>query len=218
MAEIKIEINKRLDILWYDKVYKSSVQDLSDNYVAIAAPIMGGVYLPLHKGDVFKVIYYIDEKELYEFQGSVVGRKIEGKVQLIVIEFPREFKLVQRREYVRVDVSHPVKYVKSIIASDLKLADNILDEGKGKNGNLVDISGGGFKIKTTEKMEHGNFIIIDLEMLNRKIRVTGKIIRVIKDDSDYYISGVNFIDINERTRDKIIQLIFEIMRKQRKTV
>lgn len=218
MADIKIEINKRLDILWVDKVYKSSVQDMSENYIAIAAPIMGGVYLPLHRGDTFKVLYFVDEKELYEFQGIVVGRKLEEKVQLIIIEYPKTLKQVQRREFVRIDISHPVKYVKSVIESELKLAEETLGNDKGVSGMLVDLSGGGFRIKTNQKIELGNLLTVDIDLLGRKIIINGKVVRVIKDDNDNYICGVSFIGIRERDRDKIIQLIFEIMRKQMKTV
>lgn len=221
MAEINLEINKRLDILWYDKIYKSSVQDMSDNYIAIAAPILGGVYLPLHKGDTFEVIYYIDEKQVYEFTGNVVGRKFEEKVQLIILEFPKEWKLVQRREFVRIEVSNPIRYVKFVTSDDLKLAEKTLDEETGTTGILMDLSGGGLRIKTTEKMVYGDLIAIDIDLMDRKIRVNGKLVRVFKDTKDnkeYYVCGVAFIELHERTRDKIIQLIFEIMRKQMKTL
>lgn len=218
MAQVEIKINRRLDILWFDKIYKSSVQDISDNYIAIAAPILGGVYLPLHKGDTFTVLYYVDEKELYEFQAVVAGIKFEEKVKLVVIEYPKNLRLVQRREYVRVDISHSIKYVKSVIEDDLKKAPQILDDNKGKTGTILDISGGGLKLKTIEKMELGNFITADINLLGRSLRVNGKIVRVVIDEFNNYVCGVAYIDMNERTRDKIIQLTFEIMRKQMKTL
>lgn len=219
MADIVIDINKRLDIIMNDKVYKSIVQDLSSNYIAIAAPMMmGGVYLPLHKGDEFKAVYYADDKILYEFQSSVVGLKFEERLRLVIIEYPKSFKLIQRRDFVRVEVSHPIKYVKSILYSDLKLAEKILDEGNGRNAVMVDISGGGLRIKTSEDMESGNLITLDIDLMDRRIRVNGKLMRIIADDNDNYFCGVMFIDMNERLRDKIIQLTFEIMRKQMKTL
>jgi c-di-GMP-binding flagellar brake protein YcgR len=219
MADIVIQINKRLDIVMNGKYYKSSVQDLSANYIAIAAPMMmGGVFLPLHKGDTFKVIYYVDDKELYEFDGIVVGVKFEERIRLVIIEYPKTYKQVQRREYVRVEVIHPIKYVRSVINEDLKQADKVLDEDKGKNALLMDISGGGLRLKTSEKMESGNLVTVDIDLLDRHIRVRGKLMRIVKDEFDNYLCGVCFIEINERLRDRIIQLIFEIMRKQLKTV
>lgn len=217
MADIKLEVNKRLDVIWNDKIYKSSVQDLSDKFLAIAAPITGGVYLPLHKGDTFTTYYYIDEKELYEFEGVVVARKLEEKVQLIILEYPKKLKLVQRREYVRVDVNYAVKYVLSLILSDLKKADSVFAEGNAKNATLLDISGGGIKIKTAEKLELGSLITVDMELLGNKLRINGKLARVIPDEMGNFVCGVSFFDINERLRDRVIQLTFEIMRKQLKS-
>jgi c-di-GMP-binding flagellar brake protein YcgR len=217
MADIKLEVNKRLDVIWNDKIYRSSVQDLSDDYLAIATPITAGLYLPLHKGDTFLAHYYIDDKELYEFVGNVVTRRIEEKVQLIILEYPKNLKLVQRREYVRVDINHPVKYVKSTVISDLKNVDEVFEMSKANSGLLLDISGGGVRIRTLEKMERGNFITVDMELLGRSIRVNGKIVRVIQDETGNFVSGVSFLDISERLRDKVIQLIFEIMRKHLKS-
>lgn len=217
MADVKLEVNKRFDVIWNDKIYRSSVQDLSDEHLAIATPITGGVYLPLHKGDTFTAHYYIDEKQLYEFQGIVVGRKFEEKVQLIILEYPKNLKLVQRREFVRVEVNHPIDYVLSLVVSDLKHVDHVFDEGKSKKATLLDISGGGIRIKTMDKLERGNFITVELDLLSRSLRINGKVVRAITDENGNFISGITFLDINERMRDKVIQLIFEIMRKQLKS-
>jgi c-di-GMP-binding flagellar brake protein YcgR len=213
----KMEINKRLDVVWHDKIYKSIVQDVSDDNIAIATPLIGGVFLPLHKGDTFTVIYYKDEKEIYEFLGLVIGRKIEGNVQLVILEYPKVIKLIQRRQFVRVEISHPIKYVKSLLEIDLKNAESILKSNNGKSGMLVDLSGGGLRFKTIEKMELHNFVTIEIDLSNTKIVLQGKVVRVFVDDSSNYVCGVSFIQVNERLRDKVIQLIFEIMRKQIQT-
>jgi c-di-GMP-binding flagellar brake protein YcgR len=217
MTLSKMEINKRLDVVWQDKIYKSIVQDVSEDSLAIATPLKGGIFLPLHKGDTFSVVYYKDEKEIYEFLGFVTGRKLEGNVQLVILEYPKVIKLIQRREYVRVEISHPIKYVKFLLQNELKHAEGILNSNNGKSGTLVDLSGGGLRFKTTEKMELNNFVAIEIDLLETKIRLHGKIVRVIVDELSNYVCGVSFIEVNERLRDKLIHLIFEIMRKQIQT-
>jgi c-di-GMP-binding flagellar brake protein YcgR len=217
MTLSKMEINKRLDVVWHDKIYKSIVQDVSEDSIAIATPLAAGLFLPLHKGDTFPVVYYKDEKEIYEFLGFVTGRKLEGNVQLVILEYPKVIKLIQRREFVRVEISHPIKYVKALLESELKHAESILNSNNGKSGTLVDLSGGGLRFKTTEKMELNHFVAIEIDLLDQKIRVHGKVVRVFVDDISNYVCGVSFIEVNERLRDKVIQLIFEIMRKQIQT-
>jgi c-di-GMP-binding flagellar brake protein YcgR len=217
MTLSKMEINKRLDVIWHDKIYKSIVQDVSEDTLAIATPLKGGIFLPLHKGDTFSVVYYKDEKEIYEFLGFVVGRRLEGNVQLVILEYPKVIKLVQRREFVRLEISHPIKYVKSLFESELKHSEGTLNSNNGKNGTLVDLSGGGLRFKTTEKMEINNFVAVEIDLLETKLRLHGKIVRVFVDDLSNYVCGVSFIEVNERLRDKLIHLIFEIMRKQIQT-
>lgn len=219
MADVKLEVNKRIDVVWNDKLYKSSLQDLGDQFIAIATPITGGVYLPLHKGDSFIAYYYIDDKLLYEFDGVVTGRRQEEKIQLIVLEYPKRLTLVQRREFVRVDIHQPVRYVISKLDKELKTVDAHFDGAGGitKEGVLLDISGGGVRIRTAEKLERGEYITVDMNISGRSLRLNGKIIRCVPDENKGYATGVAFYEMSERTQDKIVQLIFEIMRKQLKS-
>ena len=48
-----------------------------------------------------------------------------------------------------------------------------------------------------------------------KLRIKGKIVRVYMTENKDYICGVKFIDLEEKIREKIIRLVFTIMRKQR---
>lgn len=215
---IKIEVNRRISVRWGDNDYKSNIQDVSSDTIAIGIPMKEGLFLPLHKGDQFKVFYYHTEKEVYEFQGIVTGRKAENNVQFILIEYPKAIKEVQRRAYVRVRVGQPIRYVRISGGTPAKMAEDILNSGKGDSATLVDISGGGLSLKLSGKAAPGDMIIADIDLLKDKVRVGGKIVRTNKDENGNEMYGVSFIQIDERSRDKIIQLIFEIMRKQRKTV
>lgn len=217
MAEIKIEVNNRVDIVWQEKNYRSSIQDVSDNYIAIASPIRERVYLPLQVGDEIEVVCY-GNNDTYGFKGHVIGRKFDEKVQLIILAYPNHIKKVQRRDFVRVNLTHQIKYIKISEICAISEANNLLDSDKGKNGVLLDLSGGGLRVKVPEKLEYGDIIFADIVMEEESIRVKGEIVRIESNKDKNEIYGVSFVEIDGKKREKIIQLIFKIMRKQMQTV
>ena len=217
MSEIKFQVNSRVDIVWQNKNYRSSIQDVSANYIAIASPIRERVYLPLHEGDEIEVVYY-EENDTYGFTGNVIGRKFDESVQLIILAYPSVIKKVQRRNFVRVNLAHPIQYIKISENSDAREANKLLDCSKGKNGVLLDLSGGGLRVKILEKLGYGDIILTDIKMGEETIRVKGTIVRIENDGNKNDICGICFAEIDARGREKIIQLIFKIMRKQMQTV
>jgi c-di-GMP-binding flagellar brake protein YcgR len=216
---INFELNRKVEVIWSGKIYKSIIQDANEEkeYLAILPPIKNGVILPLHTGEEFEVIYY-HEKSIYQFTCKLKGRRYEQKVELLIISYPKEFLKVQRRDFVRVSVMNEVKFVRISNTSHYKEAAHILRDGNGETGILMDISGGGIRLKTNEKTNIGDIIVVDLHLTNSDFVVMGRVVRDEKDETDVRIHGISFMEISERTRDKIIQLIFEIMRKQSKTV
>ena len=85
-----------------------------------------------------------------------------------------------------------------------------------KKGIILDLSGGGMKIKTEEKLSLRDRVTVNIFIgENEKVQVVGEAVRVEKINTNEYICGLKFKEISERTRDKIIQKVFEQMRKQR---
>ena len=216
---IEIAVNRKVEIIWSGKIYKSIIQDVNEDkeYLAILPPIKDGIILPLHNGEEFEIIYY-NEKIIYQFKCKVKERKYEKKVELLIITYPDNFLQVQRRDFVRVSIMHEVRFVKILSISEFKEAENILSQGNGKLGVLMDISGGGIRLKTNENTNLGDIIVVDLKLTNSNSVIMGQVVRDEKDDADIKSYGISFLEMNEKTREKIIQLIFEIMRKQSKTV
>lgn len=85
-----------------------------------------------------------------------------------------------------------------------------------KKGIILDLSGGGMKIKIEEKLSLRDRVTVNIFIAeNEKVQIVGEVVRVEKSNTGEYICGLKFKEISERTRDKIIQKVFEQMRKQR---
>jgi c-di-GMP-binding flagellar brake protein YcgR len=217
MDEIKFTINNRVEIIYEDSIYKSNIQDAADNFIAISIPIKEGKYITLNSTDYFEVMYY-DETNVYIFEGKVMWRRVENGVPQILLEYPRRVNKVQRREYVRIDITQYINYVKLQNNIITESAIEQLDSEKGSKGLLIDLSGGGLKVKLSESIWANSILLMDIPDEGGKIRVKGKVVRVGMDKDKRPVCGLSFIDIDNRTRERIIKLIFSTMRKQRKTV
>ena len=44
-------VNGRIEILMDDGIYKSNIQDIDKDYIAISIPVKDGEYLPLRRGN-----------------------------------------------------------------------------------------------------------------------------------------------------------------------
>lgn len=215
MADSKFSINHRVEIFYNDNVYESNIQDLTDEYIAINIPIKEGKYVVLDSNDYFEVLYY-DQANVYKFEGKVIGRKGEGSLAQIIMEYPKHIIKIQRREFVRIEISHYINYLKIEIGDKDEDKISLFNEKKGNKAILIDLSGGGFKAKLSEEIEIDDEIIAEIPYEDDKIIVKAKAVRVNMDDNKKFLCGFSFIDIDNRTQEKLIKLIFYIMRRQRK--
>lgn len=213
MAEnIKFLVNHKVEILMEDGIYISNIQDIEDEYAGISIPVKDGSYLPLKKGEKVEGIYYFGNG-LYKFNTVVVGRKID-RIMMILLAHPNRFMKIQRRNYVRVPM---VTNIYCAILDKTQTLDNITNNQlEFFDAFSLDVSAGGMKLSTDKSIDKGNTIMITLPIKNEVINVKGKIIRVER-IQNRNICGVCFMDIDNKTVDKIMKLLFQIMREQRKS-
>lgn len=218
MDELKgfeLNINGRLDVYWEDAIYKSTVQDISDDYFAMSVPMSEGRYLPLERGEKVEIIYY-DNLVLYKFIGVVISRKIDNNVPQLILQFPDRVQRIQRRNYVRVDLIEYINYCQFI--DDKKIDDIYYEDDENIfKAILLDVSGGGIKLKIKERVKANDILLIQLPTNEGILKLKGRIVRVIKDDDNRNLCGISFIELNSKTRERIIRYVFDIMRKQRNT-
>ncbi len=81
-------------------------------------------------------------------------------------------------------------------------------------GTLKDISGGGLSFTSSEVLEKGQMMEIKITNDNKLLLLIGKVVRSdLIDELPYY--AVEFVHVDKKTQDEIIQLIFNIQRKSK---
>lgn len=211
---IDFKINSKLEISWNDGYYKSNIEDSSEDIISISIPIKEGQYIPLRVGEMIEVIYYY-ENDIYKFYSKVVNRKIDV-IPIIQIAYPEEVFKIQRRKFVRVPIICSVVYSKigntKENPKELKLSKDRVKELK---GIMVDLSGGGMRVKLKENLSLGDLLSVSMPVSDSALNFKGKIVRLEYDDiNKLYLCGISFIDLEEKTREKLIKFIFQIMRDQ----
>jgi RNA polymerase sigma factor FliA len=217
MKDINFLINNRVDIMYQGSTYRSILQDTGKNYMAISIPIKQGKYIAINEDDDFEAMYY-EDVNVYRFKGRYISTRLENGVPQLLIEYPKQIIKIQRREYVRVKAVQYVTYVEINENNLSKKELDKLDFNKGSKGILIDLSGGGCKLKAYENRSANDIILINIPDDNGNIRVKGRVIRVDRDENKNPICAVRFIDIEDRTRERIIKLLFLLMRKQARTI
>lgn len=210
---MELSINSIIDVLWQENMYKATIQDMGDSEILISIPVKDGIYLTLNNDTVIENIFYDEKGNVFSYKAKVIGRHIEKDIPFYKLTKPYDIKKIQRRDYVRVNLIQIINYVK-----EMDLKKEIKKEEEYENALLLDLSGGGMKVKIKEKLEKDDLIIANLKYENEKITIKGKIIRVEKTEDKRFICGVAFVDIDNSTREKIIRTVFKIMRKQRERV
>lgn len=210
---IKFIINNKLEISWNDGYYKSNIENVENDIISISIPIKEGQYIPLRVGEMIEVIYYY-ESDIYKFYSKVVKRKIDV-IPLIQIAYPEEVFMVQRRRFVRVPIICNVVYSKIATKENGREIKVSKDKISDLKGIMVDLSGGGMRIKLQETLGMGDLIQVRMPIGEDVLSLKGKVVRVEFDDENkLYMCGINFVDLDEKVRDKLIRFIFQVMREQ----
>lgn len=215
MKKLELEINSKIDVV-FDKVYyKSTIQDINykEESLLISIPVIDGVYLTLNAEDVIEQIFYDSKGNVFKYDTKIIKRVTDNQIPFYKVTFPYNVEKVQRRDYVRVNTAESMEYK---LDEKMKKYEN--DETPYEKGILLDLSGGGMRFKGNKELSRGNIIKSKVKYEDQNIEVKGKIVRVEKTEDKKYIYGIAFMDISNSAREKIIRLVFTIMRKQRERV
>ena len=128
-------------------------------------------------------------------------------------------KKYQRREFYRYACSVPV-YSRHLQEEEKESL--IWDEKiSGKEGESIDLGGGGVRFKVKERYEPEELIICMIKLVmddeEKEVQVLGKVLDVTPVEyTRYHEIRVQFEKISNEARENIIQYIFEDERKRRK--
>ena len=198
MADNNIKINDNLVVEYEDISYKSTVQDITEDYLVINLPLGEGEYLTLEDGEPLEM-GYMKNGSYYMLKSEILGRLIEDGKPYYKIKIPVETKRIERRDFVRISLLDYTFYQFN---------------GTWKKAMVIDLSGGGMRLIIKEKVRLGDKILVGLALGNESFKIYGQIVRIVVNEMRENVCGIQFLDIDERTQDRIIAKIFVQLRKK----
>lgn len=206
MNNFELDVNERIEVVSNDKSYKSLVTDIDDDSIKINVPVCEGEYLVLYSGQLIEINMYLDSGKCYNFNARVLSKGKEGNIPYYKLSEPFNIRRIQRRDNFRVSVMKNVTY-RNISQSD--------NSTPYIEAVMIDLSGGGAKLKIDEKVNMHDRLAIKMVIKGIDILVEGEVIRIEKSDDKQKLCGVKFLDISQANTDRIIEELFEIMRRKR---
>lgn len=208
----KVELKRLGD----KEVYKTTIQNVTDQHFSVVLPRLYGEWFNVSPGEEIQVVVS-GNHERFVFNTRVIIYQ-DQQVPFIVLEKPQEsdIKRIQLRSYVRIKAILEVSYQK-VSESDL---DNLEAITPSTLAYTVDISGGGVQLAVNEEMKQGDLLYLKINMPGDKeepIWALGSVRRFIPagETKIKNLVGIKFERIAERDRDRLIKYIFDKMRKQR---
>ncbi len=204
----KVEIAEQ-DYIKSDKadvnIWGSSIQEIIDNVTwIISAPLDNGSIVPLEEQRSY-IIYVYTNKGLYQGKIRVNERYKEDRLHLIKVSLIIPMKKIQRRQYYRLECLQNIKF--------------LVDEKQWCEGVVLDISGGGLRFTSKEKLKKGDTITCLLELPLKEdamLKLNGKVLlSEYNIDENHYEIRIKFFKISNYDRETIIQYIFHEQRKRR---
>ena len=210
MDDFNLKVNDRIEVVTAGKNYKTLIIDVQDDFLRINLPVNDGEYLMVHIGEKIEMNSYLDDGRCFNFYSKVISRGKEGNIIYYKIAKPFDIKKIQRRNFFRVGLFDTIGY---------KIITNINKEDFNsvpyKEAFMVDLSGGGLKLKIKDDIKKDDLILVNMEIKGREIELKCDIVRIEITEDKEKLCGLKFLDIMPVQTDIIIQGLFELVRKQR---
>ena len=199
----KLIVNKR---------YDSHIEDIGNEKIVISMPTHKGVPLSVTKNSLLHISVILDNSRI-AFESKVLDVIRTPPVFSVVIGPPETFKEEQLRGYFRVPVHMHVKFHLGKLEK-MKFED-IADY---KDGFLDDISGGGCRMSHLADLHDGDVLVVDFEGIDLEGlgHVECNVLRVSSRAGEKKFSGLQFSQIKESVRDRIISYVHKRQAEIRK--
>lgn len=211
--------------------YKSQVLDVKENgNLEISMPSEGGKLILLPLGVRMEFVFF-SGRGLYRADGQVKQRYKSDNVYILEIELRTRLEKYQRREFFRfpcvLDMNYYViteqeQKIDSGDALFIKIREEDEEQRQEYAGQVVDLSGGGTRFRTTAELNDHSYLLFEIHLKNENLDklyyIIGNVIsctQVGRGSEKKYEARAKFLIKENSTREEIIRFIFEEERKTR---
>lgn len=209
MNGFNLKINNRLEVVVDKKVYKTLIIDMEDDFFKINLPVNYGEYLMVEVNEKIEFNSYLDENRCFKFYSKVISSGKEGNIIYYKVSKPFDIEKIQRRNFYRVALFNTIEY--KVITN---ISKDELENIPYKEAFMVDLSGGGLKLKIRDDIEKDDLILIRTTIKGIEIKLNCNVVRIENIVDKQKLCGLKFLDISPAQIDIIIEGLFELVRKQ----
>ena len=217
--------------VWMDKdartrqIYMSKVMDItSDDRIEVLMPYEKGRLVLLPVDGEYNLCFY-STKGLFQCYSRIVDRYRSDNMYILVLDLTSQLQKLQRREYYRFSCALELK---SRLCSqedieNFRMGRNyLIDNSALQRSVVVDISGGGLRFVSNFKYEEGSTIFCSYRLPgnanDKEYDMISNVLKVQELESrpGLFEHRIQYVYIDENSREDIIHFIFEEERKIRK--
>ncbi len=187
-------------------IYTAKIQVAREDIIGTSVPVLNGRMCRLSKGDKVSLVpLAADEADRFP---TTVTNFFPTPVSLYIFENPDCEFGADKRTWPRVDTQLGIEYFS-------------LAEGKRSflPGVASNISGGGLLLDTKDRLQAGERLIVKMTLEKYgQVSATSQVVRCIEKegaDGTHHFSGLNFIDIQDDDRQKILDFIAQLLKSAR---
>lgn len=184
--------------------FSSKVEDIRSNYIILSMPMKAGKIFFLGIDEKI-YIYFSKRDSFYCLEVKVEDKQYNPIPTITVIPLKEPYKK-QKRSYFRLQITLII-YIKTFDC------DNWFE------GYICDISAGGARFFLSKDIKKGSFINIKIPAILGESVLNAVVVRTDKNllrPANVHDIAVEFLEVNEQVRDKIIKFVLAEQRKLRK--
>lgn len=226
----KLEIKSTQEVTLPDgtqgvKLYKTTVFDISeDGKIMIVMPMEKAKMVLLPTDGEYEACFFV-QGGMYNANIRIVDRQKINNTYVLISEMITNLHKFQRREYYRFNCIVEMQtreLAKTEAEAFEKQLGYLVAETDMQRGIIVDISGGGLRFVSRQPYMEGKVLYLRFKLSindqEKEFRLAAKVIssKEIEKRQNEYENRVNFLYIDNTTREEIIKYIFDEDRKNRK--
>ena len=218
--------------VWMDEdvrtkhIYMSKIMDVtSDDRIEILMPFERGKIVLLPVDGEYSLCFY-STKGLFQCFAKIVDRYRSDNMYILVMDLTSELSKLQRREYYRFSCALELKSrlcSKEELEAFERNRKYLVDPGNSlQRSVVVDISGGGLRFVANFQYEEGSTIYCSYHLPgnanDKEYEMICNVLKVQELESrpGLFEHRIQYVYIDETSREDIIHFIFEEERKIRK--
>jgi len=202
LKDAELKVWDRLEVEFFEKdssgIYVARIDDITAEGIVVDRPewVSGE---PLFAVGAKCLIRYVRPTCVLQFASVIIRSLTASNRQQFILAPPQVIKKIQRRKYVRVDVSLPFRFK---LITEISSGRKKFDEVEWSEAKTRNLSAGGIGFAWTREIKQGTACALRLQISGQQldVKTLGIVARCIQETEGCWLVGVEMLSSNEIQR------------------